>query len=180
MNQKLPEKIHIIGSIGSGKTTMAKRPSIQLQIPYYELDNVVWERLDTGDIKRSQAERDETLETIVNSDKWIIEGVHHKWIAPCLQNADIIMFLDTKLSIRRFRIIKRFIRQKLGLEGSNYKPTLRILKNLYNYNTVFEHESKQEIFKMLRPYNYKLILFKNNTEIINYFKTVDVMSSKQL
>lgn len=46
-----PNKIHIIGSVASGKTTMAKDLSMKLQIPYYELDNVVWKRSDRGDIK---------------------------------------------------------------------------------------------------------------------------------
>ncbi|WP_440338356.1 shikimate kinase [Lysinibacillus sphaericus] len=41
MNKKFPSKIHIIGSVGSGKTTLAKELSAKLNIPYYELDNVV-------------------------------------------------------------------------------------------------------------------------------------------
>lgn len=179
MNQKNPEKIHIIGSIGSGKTTIARELSTKLEIPYYELDNVVRKRLATGDIKRTPEERNEYLKNIVDSDRWIIEGVYHKWIDSCLQNAEVILFIDTKLSIRKFRIIKRFIRQKLGLETANYKPTLKILKDLYKYNTVFEYHSKPEIFKMLRPYDDKLIIFQKNVEIINYFKTVDMIAKRQ-
>ncbi|WP_152658470.1 DNA topology modulation protein FlaR [Oceanobacillus sp. CFH 90083] len=170
MNQRIPEKIHIIGSVGSGKTTLAMKLSMQLHIPYHELDNVVWKRFDTGDMRRTPEERDTYLKRIVNSDKWIMEGVHHKWVTPCLQNADVILFLDTKLSIRRFRIIKRFIRQKLGLETANYKPSLKILKDLYSYNTVFEYHSKPEILNMLRLYDNKLMLFKSDMEVINYFK----------
>ncbi|GEN85985.1 AAA family ATPase [Oceanobacillus sojae] len=170
MNQKFPGKIHIIGSIGSGKTTLARKLSAQLQVFYYELDNVVWKRSNTGDIKRTPEERDEYLKNIVNSDSWIIEGVHHKWVASSFQNADVILFIDTKLSIRKFRIIKRFIRQKLGLETANYKPTLKILKDLYKYNTAFEYHTKPEILNMLRPYEHKLIYVKSDIEIINYFK----------
>ncbi|MEY9971336.1 hypothetical protein ABH966_001709 [Lysinibacillus sp. RC46] len=28
--------------------------------------------------------------------------------------------------------------QKIGIEKANYKPTLKILKDLYNYNSIFE------------------------------------------
>lgn len=178
MNQNIPEKIHIIGSIGSGKTTLARKLSTQLKIPYFELDNVVRKRLDTGDIKRTPEERDAYLEDIINSDKWIIEGVHHKWVAPSLQNAEVIIFLDTKLSIRKFRIIKRFIRQKLGLEKANYKPTLKILMDLYKYNTVFEYHSKPEILKKLKSYDHKLIHFKSDIEITNYLEKTDVTVKK--
>jgi len=34
-------KVYIIGSVASGKTTMARRMSKNLNIPWYELDNVV-------------------------------------------------------------------------------------------------------------------------------------------
>lgn len=168
MKKTIPKRIHIIGSVGSGKTTLAKILSAKLNIPYYELDNVVWERFDTGDIKRSEEERDEYLRYIINTENWIVEGVHHKWISPSLQNADDILFLDTKLSIRRFRIIKRFFMQKSGLETANYKPAFKILKDLYTYNTVFEYKSKPEIFDMIKPYDSKLIVLKSNADILNY------------
>ena len=38
-------KIDIIGSVASGKTTLAKRISKQYNIPYYEKDNIVWKGL---------------------------------------------------------------------------------------------------------------------------------------
>ena len=48
-------KIYIIGSVGSGKTILAKRLSGELNIPYYELDSVTWEYHPNGpDRRRSQ------------------------------------------------------------------------------------------------------------------------------
>lgn len=164
-NQK---RIHIIGSIGSGKTTLAKKLSDQLNIPYFELDNVVWERFDTGDIKRTEQDRDKYLGEIIASKEWIVEGVHHKWVTPCFQHADLIIFLDIKHSTRRFRIIKRYFMQKAGIEKANYTPTLSLLKELYTYNTVYEYEIKPEIVDMLIPYKKKLIILKRSTEISNF------------
>jgi len=175
MGKTIPKRIHIIGSIGSGKTTLAKTLSNQLNIPYYELDNVVWKRFDSGDNKRTEQERNEYLSSIVTTENWIIEGVHHKWVTPCFKSADLILFLDTNFSTRRFRIIKRFLMQKIGIEKANYKPTLEVLKILYNYNTVFEHKSKPEIFDMLIPYNNKLVILKNNDEVKNYFNSLSVI-----
>lgn len=45
-------KIDIIGSVASGKTTLAKRISKKYGIPYYEKDNIVWKRTLNGDVKR--------------------------------------------------------------------------------------------------------------------------------
>lgn len=164
MEKAIPKRIHIIGSIGSGKTTLTKRRSAQLQIPYYELDNVVRERFKTGDIIRSEEKRNTYLNEIIHRDR-IIEGVHHTWVSPSFENADVIVFLDTKMSTRRRRIISRYCMQKAGLEKANYKPSLKLLKDLYNYNTVFEYESKPKIFEMLRAYESKLIILQSNAEI---------------
>lgn len=51
-------KIDIIGSVASGKTTLAKHLSEKFKIPYYQKDNIVWERTPAGDRKRSTEERD--------------------------------------------------------------------------------------------------------------------------
>ncbi|MDY7045555.1 shikimate kinase [Virgibacillus sp. M23] len=61
---KIPSKIRIIGSVGSGKTTLAKLLAKQLRITYYELDNVVWYRRKTGDIKRTIEERKKILSSM--------------------------------------------------------------------------------------------------------------------
>lgn len=44
-------KIDIIGSVASGKTTLARRISQKYGVPYYEKDNIVWERTLDGDKK---------------------------------------------------------------------------------------------------------------------------------
>ncbi len=45
-------RLDIIGSVASGKTTLAKIISEKYEIPYYEKDNIVWERTAYGDKKR--------------------------------------------------------------------------------------------------------------------------------
>lgn len=37
-------KIRIIGSCGSGKSTMARELSQMYAIPYFEIDNIIWDR----------------------------------------------------------------------------------------------------------------------------------------
>lgn len=51
-------KIDIIGSVASGKTTLAGKISQKYNVPYYEKDNVVWDRTPDGDRKRIPEERD--------------------------------------------------------------------------------------------------------------------------
>jgi adenylate kinase family enzyme len=167
------KKIHIIGSVGSGKTTLARTLSSKIEIPYYELDNVVWQRAKTGDIRRSDQERDYYLNQITHSDYWIIEGVHYKWVLSSFQEADLIIFLDTPFAKRKARIIKRFFLQKIGVEKANYRPTLTILKKMFTWNAHFEQVSKPEILNLLQPFTNKLIVLKDNNEAANYLKRDD-------
>ena len=48
-------KIDIIGSVASGKTTLAGKISQKYNVPYYEKDNIVWDRTPDGD--RSEERR---------------------------------------------------------------------------------------------------------------------------
>ncbi|MFZ3589501.1 AAA family ATPase [Bacillus sp. DJP31] len=156
------KKIHIIGSVGSGKTTLARRLSFELNIPYYEIDNLVWKRSGNGDIRNSEDDRNEQLRTIIQSDNWIIEGVHsEEWVEQSFQHADVIVFLDPKYSVRTKRIIKRFILQKFGKEKANYKPTIKIFYTMFKWNRMFE-DRKPSILTKLEVYSDKLIVLKED------------------
>lgn len=164
------KKIHIIGSVGSGKTTLARKLSKDFNIPYHELDNVVWKRFQTGDVRRSEKERDAYLKKIVTSDAWINEGVHYQWVTESFVNAELIIFLDTRYSKRSYRITKRFFLQKLGLEKSHYKPTFTMFKRMFRWNTYFEKVSRREIIELLKEFDHKVIILRNNNELVTYLE----------
>ncbi|MFS0784592.1 AAA family ATPase [Bacillus sp. 1P06AnD] len=169
MDNKTPKKVHIIGSVGSGKTTLAKELSSKLNIPFYELDNVVWKRQKSGDIRRTDEERNQYLDSIIHSETWIIEGVHTEdWVANSFLNAELIIFLDTKYSIRTYRIIRRFVLQKVKLEKANYKPTLKIFLKLFKWNRYFEEVGKSKLIIKFGKYSNKLVVVKHKKGIENY------------
>ena len=170
MTKRKPKRIHIIGSVGSGKTTLAKELSSKLNIPYHELDNVVWRRNNSGDIRRTEGEREEYLNTIIQTETWIIEGVHNEeWVANSFRHAELIVFLDTKYSIRTYRIIRRFLLQKLGLEKSNYKPTMRMFFKMFKWNRYFEDVGKPNFFNSFSIYSEKVVIVNKKRLIYNYF-----------
>ncbi|MBM7661068.1 adenylate kinase family enzyme [Bacillus mesophilus] len=170
MKETIPRRIHIIGSVGSGKTTLAKEISLRLNIPYYELDNVVWIRSKSGDVRRTELEREDYLKSIIQSESWIIEGVHNEdWVSNSFHNADLIIFLDTKYSIRTYRIIKRFLKQKLGIENSNYTPTLEIFLKMFKWNRYFEEVGKVNFFKKYGKYKDKIEVVYDTKNFENRF-----------
>lgn len=170
MKKTIYKRIHIIGSVGSGKTTLAKEISSWLDIPYYELDNVVWIRHKSGDMRRTKQEREEYLKSILQSDNWIIEGIHNEdWVSDCFNSADLILFLDTKYSIRTYRIIMRFLKQKLRIEKANYIPTLDIFFKMFKWNRYFEEVGKINFFNKYGIYKDKIKVINNAKCIKKYF-----------
>ncbi|MPY19153.1 AAA family ATPase [Paenibacillus glucanolyticus] len=166
MNSMIPNRIHIIGSVGSGKTTLARALSARHGTPYYELDNVVWERANPDDIRRSEADRDALLLDIVKTERWIIEGAHLEWVSPSFQQADLIVFLNPPYSTRTYRIITRFIKQRLGLEQAHYKPVWIMLLNMFKWSASFQREGRHRIQHTLRSYPDKVLIVKNHKQLM--------------
>lgn len=167
METQIPRKIHIIGSVGSGKTTLARSLSARMGSPFYELDNVVWIRADSGDIRRGDKDRDSLLGQITHHESWVIEGAHyHYWVHTSLQAADLIVFLNPSYYTRSRQIVKRFIKQRLGAENANYKPTFAMLKKMFEWNNSFEHEGKDKIIGMLQDYADKVIVVRSGKQFL--------------
>ena len=67
-------KIVILGPVASGKTTLSKTLAERLQIPRYEIDEIVHN--DETKEKRTKQEQQEILNKILKEkDEWIIEGM---------------------------------------------------------------------------------------------------------
>lgn len=162
-------KIHIIGSVGSGKTTLAKELSSRFDIPYYEIDNIVWKRDRNGDIRRTDEEREAVLNQIIQSESWIIEGVHNEdWVKDSFHYADVILFLDIPYSMRTYRIIKRYLKQRLHLESANYKPTFSIFLKMFKRNRHFEEVGKVNFFKKYGIYKDKVVVIQNKQQLKDF------------
>lgn len=150
-------KILIIGTVGTGKTTLAKKLSKQYNIKYYEIDSIVHD--DNNKIKRTSKQQDEIIEKINNNVNWIIEGVLRKNLYYLLELADKIIYLDISKKVRNRRILIRYIKQKLGLEQSNYVPSLNMLKNMYKWSEKYD-KNKHEIMQTLDKYKDKIEIIK--------------------
>lgn len=164
-------KIDIIGSVASGKTTLAKEISMKYQVPYYEKDNIVWERTSTGDRKRSPEERDIIFQEIIQSNKWIVEGSPRKCLQESFECCDYIIVLNVKTHIRLYRVMKRWILQRCGKEKYNSKPTLKFL--YFNIKWVFEfNRMRKKLFADLQKYGNRVLIFSNNAEAIEFIASI--------
>lgn len=158
------KKILIIGIVASGKTTLAKRLSKKLNIPWYELDCIVHHQTATERYKRTADEQVEVIMDIDKNGAWIFEGTDRKSYQCLYKMADTVVFLDTPLRKRKIRIFTRFLKQNLGIEKCYYKSDLKMLKNMYKWTRDFE--SNREGFEAkLRLYKNKVIRLTDNSSL---------------
>jgi adenylate kinase family enzyme len=150
------KKIFIIGIVASGKTTLAKKLSNNYKIPWYELDNIVHNKIENSRRKRTNDELFDYIKEINEKGEWIFEGVYRESYHYLLDMAEEILFLDPPLWKRKVRILLRHVKQNLGIEKCEYKPDLKMLKMMYKWTDDFE-KNRENFEAILSAYKEKVI-----------------------
>ena len=153
-------KIRIIGCSGSGKTYLAKRLSKKYNIPSFDLDDIQWDNSQNSyGVKMPIEKRGQMLNDILQYSDWIIDGVYYAWVQKSFEDADVIYVLDMPKWLYRFRIIKRFIRRRVGLEKGK-KETLKSVYNLLKWTDTFQNTNMKEIVRILETYKEKVVFIR--------------------
>lgn len=160
-------KIYIVGPVSSGKSTLAKKLSETLSIPYQSLDEVVHipdKSNPWGNRKRQDEERDKLFQSVIQQPKWIIEDVGRPCFEDGLKEADTIVLLEVSTRIRNYRIIKRWIKQRLGIEKCIYNPGYKMLKSMFKWSKKYD-TGKDNLKERIDTYQEKVINLRNNKDI---------------
>ncbi|WP_130859465.1 DNA topology modulation protein [Gracilibacillus phocaeensis] len=128
-------KIAIIGSGGSGKSTLSRELGEILDKQVYHLDALFWKPGWVGVPREKQTSVQQEL---VEQESWIIDGNYGGTMEIRLHKADTIIFLDISRAICTYRIIKRWIqyrnktRPDMG-EGCEERISLEFLQWVWKY-----------------------------------------------
>lgn len=160
-------KIYIVGPVSSGKSTLARRLSIKTGVSYHSLDEVVHipdKSEPWGNRKRQAEERDKLFNSIIRQPNWIIEDVGRPCFEEGLKEAEAIVLLEVPIQVRNYRIIKRWIKQRLGIEKCIYKPRYRMLKAMFRWSRNYDL-GKDTLKERISKYQEKVIILRSNKEI---------------
>ena len=95
----MANKILVVGCVGSGKSTYAKKLGKKLNIPVYGIDEIVHD--DVKGIRRSLDEQKRLINEVDSNDKWIIEGALREELYFLLDMADQIIMIDLERTANR-------------------------------------------------------------------------------
>ena len=166
---KKPQKIAIIGSPGSGKSTVAKGLHELLKLPLIHLDkNFLHENWQI-------TPEDEWLQKVkdfVSQPQWIIDGDYFSTMDIRLTAADTIIHFDVPRSICLWRITKRaFTSSKMPkrtdlpdhCEEKLDRNFLKFFKFVWNYHT----KRKPLVKAKLKGYmqSKQVFVIKNNQDV---------------
>lgn len=168
------ERILIIGGNGCGKTTFAKKLSLETKLPLIHLDVLYWR--DNWK-SASKEEFDNLLLKELIKPKWIIDGnigrtLHHR-----LKYCDTVIFMDFPRWKCVYGSIKRVIenygksRPDMGgycIEKFN-KNTYEFIKNVWNFNK----SNRNRYYNLINDTsNVKLVVLKSRKQVNNFLKTL--------
>ena len=163
-------KIHIIGGPASGKTWLAQIISNQFDIPTFDLDEIFWDRnADRYGIRTLPKKRDGELKNILIRNSWIIEGVYYSWLMNSFQAADLIMVLKTPTILRDVRIIRRFVKRKLGIIKTK-KESIADLWRLIKWNHGYDNNNLRPALDFISDYKEKIIFPNTQNQVIQEIK----------
>jgi adenylate kinase family enzyme len=140
-------RVLVVGTTGSGKTTTAARMAEILKAPHVELDSLFWKPNWT------MSEPDEFKARIAEAtpgDRWILDGNYLNILGDYLwERADTVIWLDMPLPLLIRRLVRRTIKRSL-LRTKLWAGNKEQLSNLWNKEEGLinwarqTHESRRE------------------------------------
>ncbi|MBD2120744.1 AAA family ATPase [Trichocoleus sp. FACHB-262] len=107
------QRISVVGTTGSGKTTLARHISQRLNIPHVELDalhwNPNWSESATDVFCSRVAEA-------LSGDRWVVDGNYSEVRNLTWSSADTLVWLDLPFSTTFGRLLRRTVRRVVTQE----------------------------------------------------------------
>jgi len=115
------KRILVIGTGGSGKTTVARRLAQRTGLPLIHLDALYWR---SGWQPTPADEWRATVQSLISRDAWIIDGNYGGTLDVRLAACDTVVFLDLPRLVCLWRVLKRQVRH-LGQVRPELAPGCR-------------------------------------------------------
>jgi len=166
------KRILVIGSGGSGKSTVALRLGESLNLEVSHLDQLFWR---PGWVKPEPEEWLQIVSELTDRDSWILDGNYGGTLDVRLQKCDTVVFLDLSRWLCLWRIVKRALRYRnrarpdMG-EGCPEKLDLEFVLWVWN----FPRDTKPTVAKLLREHSAgkQIVWLRSRSEVEKFLARV--------
>jgi hypothetical protein len=144
---QLMHRVVVIGNSGGGKSVLARRITARFDLPYVEIDRILWQkgrRLAPESSYRSQHER------IIAQDRWVIDGLgRHDSIPARLARATDIVLIDLPLWVHFWLAAERQLKWANGTLSDppagidQMPPTKGLFQNIWEVDQSWMPELRE-------------------------------------
>lgn len=99
------------GVTGSGKSTAAQKVSVATGVPWYSVDDLMWE---PNWVPVSPEEQRSRIGAICAGEEWILDSAYAKWMDIVLARAELIVALDFPRWLSLGRLCRRTVTRVVG------------------------------------------------------------------
>ena len=162
------EKVIVIGCPGSGKSVFSAALSQKTGLPLCHLDMLYWNP-DRTTVPREVF--DDRLKSILDNDKWIIDGNYGRTMEIRMMAADTVFFLDYPTEVCIEGIYER--RGKARPDIPWIEPEDEVDEEFLRSVKEYRDKSRPKVIELLEKYSYKsIIIFRDRIEADLYLKTL--------
>lgn len=161
------QKVIVIGSPGSGKSTFSRKLRDVTGLPLYYLD-MLWHKPDKTTI--SKQEFDTKLKDILMRDKWIIDGNYNRTIEMRLKYCDAVFLMDFPVDICILGAESRVGKQR---EDMPWHET-ELDSEFKQFIIDFPKEDLPRIYELIEKNreDKRVVIFKSREESEEYLRKV--------
>lgn len=172
------KRIHIVGSSGTGKSTLSKRLSEILAIPHIELDAIHhlpnWEPIP-------RAEFAEIVDEKTDADAWIVDGNYRRLRPIIWSKATHLIWLDFSFPFVMYRCVRRTVKRVVTKEElfNGNRETFRnafLSGDSVIWYTLHNHFGRRRqyraVFESDEHHGMNLIRLRSQAEVDQFLRTV--------
>lgn len=170
--ERMMQRVLIIGNAGAGKSTFAKKLSAKTRLPLVHLDKLYWQG-NWDHLGRD--EFDALLQAELEKSSWIMDGNFNRTIPHRLKYCDTVFFFDLPTVSCLWGITKRIFqnygktRPDMGGSCPEYfdKQKISLYKNVLHFNK----QHRRAYYDLLATSDAAVVVFRSHRQADDYLTT---------